>query len=72
MVCELHAAGEEVTGIMAPVSICMALTVALVRILNPEGSASSSNSVVIASLAYDENVGAACSNRRQPAALQCL
>lgn len=27
--------GEEVTGIVSPVSICMALTVALVRILNP-------------------------------------
>ncbi len=47
-------AGEEVTGIMAPVSICMAITVALVRVLNPDGSSSSSNSVVIASLAYDE------------------
>ncbi|GLC33671.1 hypothetical protein PLESTM_000098700 [Pleodorina starrii] len=46
--------GEEVTGIMAPVSLCMAVTVLLVRLLNPEG-ASSSNSVLIASIAYQEN-----------------
>ena len=30
--------GEEVTGIVAPVTLCMALTVALVRTLNPEVS----------------------------------
>ena len=47
--------GEEITGIMAPVSICMAITVLLVRMLNPEG-ASSSATVYIASLAYDEQV----------------
>lgn len=47
--------GEEVTGIMAPVSLCMAVTVLLVRLLNPEG-ASSSGSVVIASIAYQEEV----------------
>ena len=29
--------GEELTGIVAPVSLCMALTVGLVRTLNPEG-----------------------------------
>ena len=45
--------GEEVTGIVAPVSLCMALTVALVRILNPSGS-SNSNSVFIASAYYNE------------------
>ena len=53
-----HPAGEEVTGIMAPVSICMALTVILVRLLNPDGSASSSSSVIIASIAYNEDVSA--------------
>lgn len=46
--------GEEVTGIVAPVSLCMAITVLLVRLLNPEGK-SSSNTVLIASIAYQEN-----------------
>ncbi|KXZ53562.1 hypothetical protein GPECTOR_6g478 [Gonium pectorale] len=45
--------GEEVTGIVAPVSLCMAVTVLLVRLLNPEG-VSSSNTVIIASIAYQE------------------
>lgn len=45
--------GEEVTGIMAPVSICMAVTVALVRVLNSDGE-SNSNAVAIAGLAYRE------------------
>ena len=45
--------GEEVTGIVAPVSLCMALTVALVRILNPDG-ASDSNAVFLASAYYAE------------------
>lgn len=48
--------GEEVTGIVAPVSLCMAVTVLLVRLLNPEG-VSSSNTVLIASIAYQEQVG---------------
>lgn len=47
--------GEEVTGIVAPVSLCMAVTVLLVRLLNPEG-VSSSNTVLIASIAYQEQV----------------
>jgi len=47
--------GQEVTGIAAPVSICMALTVALVRILNPDG-ASNSGSVYLASIYYSEQV----------------
>lgn len=50
--------GEEVTGIVSPVSICMAITVLLVRVLNPEG-VSSSNTVYLASIAYDESVSAA-------------
>ncbi|KAL4445803.1 hypothetical protein ABPG77_009002 [Micractinium sp. CCAP 211/92] len=48
--------GEEVTGIVAPVSLCMALTVALVRILNPDG-ASDSNAVFLASAYYTEQAG---------------
>jgi len=47
--------GEEITGISAPVSICMALVVLLVKLLNPEGE-SDNTSVVIASLAYAEQV----------------
>eukprot|EP00195_Chlamydomonas_chlamydogama_P016551 CAMPEP_0202908100 /NCGR_PEP_ID=MMETSP1392-20130828/44889_1 /ASSEMBLY_ACC=CAM_ASM_000868 /TAXON_ID=225041 /ORGANISM="Chlamydomonas chlamydogama, Strain SAG 11-48b" /LENGTH=370 /DNA_ID=CAMNT_0049597257 /DNA_START=155 /DNA_END=1264 /DNA_ORIENTATION=- len=46
--------GAEITGIALPVSICMAVTVFLVRVLNPEGE-SSSSTVFIASVAYDEN-----------------
>jgi len=47
--------GEEVTGVTAPVTICMALTVVLVRLLNPEGSADTS-AVRLASLYYREQV----------------
>jgi len=47
--------GEEVTGIVAPVSICMALTVLLVRVLNPSG-ATDPQAVVIASIVYEEQV----------------
>lgn len=47
--------GEEVTGIVSPVSICMALTVALVRVLNPEGE-SNSGAVFLASAYYTEDV----------------
>eukprot|EP00879_Flechtneria_rotunda_P013539 GHRR01014137.1.p1 GENE.GHRR01014137.1~~GHRR01014137.1.p1 ORF type:complete len:231 (+),score=45.96 GHRR01014137.1:144-836(+) len=45
--------GEEITGIVAPVSICMALVVVLVKALNPEG-ATDSNTVYIAQIAYHE------------------
>lgn len=48
--------GEEVTGIVAPVSLCMALTVALVRTLNPDG-ASDSGAVFLASAYYTEQAG---------------
>ena len=47
--------GEEVTGIVSPVSLCMALTVGLVRLLNPTGDAAGS-SVYIASAYYQEQV----------------
>lgn len=50
--------GEEVTGIITPVSLCMAITVLLVRLLNPEGGKSSTSSIMIASVAYDEDVSA--------------
>lgn len=49
--------GEEITGISAPVSICMALVVLLVKLLNPEGT-SDSTTVFIASMAYSEQVRA--------------
>ena len=48
--------GEEVTGIVAPVTLCMALTVLLVRALNPEG-ASDANAVFLASAYYEERAG---------------
>jgi hypothetical protein len=51
----LNDLGQEVTGIAFPVSVCMALTVILVRILNPEGE-SDSNSVLLANLYYSEQV----------------
>lgn len=47
--------GEEVTGILTPVSICMALTVMLVKTLNPTGE-SDARSVFIASAFYTEKV----------------
>lgn len=47
--------GEEVTGIVSPVSLCMALTVALVRMLNPNGD-SSGNTTSFASAYYKEQV----------------
>ena len=47
--------GQEVTGIVAPVSICMFLTVLLVRILNPDG-VSNPSAVAIAQTFYKEQV----------------
>ncbi|MEW5297730.1 MAG: hypothetical protein WDW36_000915 [Sanguina aurantia] len=49
--------GAEITGIISPVSVCMAVTVLLVRLLNPDGSASPSSTMVIASIAYSEQDG---------------
>lgn len=51
----LESLGEEVTAIVTPVSMCMALTVVLVKILNPTG-ASSQRAVSIASIYYSEQV----------------
>lgn len=45
--------GQEVTGIVAPVSICMFLTVLLVRLLNPDGI-SNPSAVAIAQTYYRE------------------
>ena len=45
-----------IAGIVAPVSICMALTVLLVRLLNPSGD-SETTAVFIASAYYSEKVG---------------
>ncbi|KAI8475571.1 MAG: Presenilin-domain-containing protein [Monoraphidium minutum] len=45
--------GEEITGIAAPVSICMAIVVLLVKLLNPDGTSETGN-VFIATLAYAE------------------
>ena len=58
----LDVLGEEVTGIAAPVSICIALTVVLIRILNPNGK--SDRSVFIATVFYAEKVGSSRRWRR--------
>lgn len=55
MVSVLDNLGEELTGIAFPVTLCMALTVALVKILNPQGE-SSRETVLIAAAYYDEKV----------------
>jgi hypothetical protein len=52
----LESKGEEVTAIITPVSICIALTVALVKTLNPSG-ASRNRAISIAAIYYSEEVG---------------
>lgn len=49
--------GDGVTNIVSPVSICMVLTIAMVRLLNPEGK-DGADTVAIASLYYKEDVSA--------------
>ncbi|CAL5221531.1 g3739 [Coccomyxa viridis] len=49
----LESLGQEVVEIVSPVSICMALTVLLVRLLNPEGN-SDTAAIFIASAYYSE------------------
>lgn len=44
-------------GIVAPVTLCIAITVLLVRVLNPSG-ASNSAVMKLATISYDEKVGA--------------
>jgi hypothetical protein len=51
--------GAEVTGIAFPVSICMALVIALVRLLNRDGQ-EPGKKVVIAELYYNEQARFAC------------
>ncbi|KAF5831859.1 Presenilin-domain-containing protein [Dunaliella salina] len=46
--------GAGLTGILSPVSICMGLTVVLVRLLNPDGK-SGSAALRFASIAYSED-----------------
>lgn len=46
--------GEEVTGVIWPVAICMAVTVLLVKLLNPQGQ-SSGSTMILASAGYDES-----------------
>ena len=59
---ELIVSGEDskqsslpIAEIVSPVSLCMALTVLLVRLLNPEGS-SDTAAIFIASAYYSEKV----------------
>ena len=47
--------GQEVTGIVSPVTICMFLTVCLVRVLNPDGT-SNPSAVAIAQIYHQEKV----------------
>ena len=44
-----------VSGIVTPVTLCMAITVLLVRVLNPDG-VSNSNTMRLATAYYDEKV----------------
>ncbi|KAJ9519844.1 hypothetical protein QJQ45_014569 [Haematococcus lacustris] len=69
----LDTLGEEVTGIVAPVSLCMLITVILVRILNPDGSSSASgSSIIIASVAYNENPNDSASTKFSGALLNAV
>ena len=54
----LDSLASKITGIVSPVSICMALTVWLVRTLDPGGQ-SSSSAVAIANIYYHEDVSMA-------------
>ena len=47
--------GDGVINIVSPVTICMVLTICMVRLLNPEG-AEGNDTVAIASLYYKEQV----------------
>lgn len=52
----LDGLGHEVVAVVAPVSLCIAATVALVRTLNPDGGAGGAG-IYWASAAYQEQVG---------------
>lgn len=62
--------GEEVTGVMAPVTICIATIVFLVRSLNPDGADRSSGTA--ATLAYRENSGDTSATKAGGALLNAL
>ena len=51
----LNDLGQEVTGIVAPVSLCMVITIFLVRMLHG-GDDVNRGSVIIATAGYDEQV----------------
>lgn len=51
----LSVLGEEVTGVLGPVTLCIAVTVALVSALNPEGN-SNNAALGIATAFYSESV----------------
>ena len=54
----LDALGDELTSVLTPVSVCMMLTVVLVKLLSPHGSeGAASDAVAIATLYYDETEG---------------
>lgn len=55
MIDKHHECAPSAAGIVAPVSICMALTVFLVRVLNPNGH-SDTSAIYIASAYYAEKV----------------
>ena len=63
--------GEELTGIVSPVSLCMALTVALVRVLNPDGL-SGGNGVAIASTYYKEQASCPAACKLALALTECV
>ena len=55
----VDALGEELTSVLTPVSVCMLVTVVLVRLLTPSGGdgagGASAEAVAIATLYYDES-----------------
>lgn len=63
--------GEEVTGIVAPVSLCMALTVVLVRVLNPSGK-SDADTVIFAAAYYREEEGDSAGKKLSGSMLNAL
>ncbi|KAK9867147.1 hypothetical protein WJX84_008748 [Apatococcus fuscideae] len=63
--------GQEITGIVAPVTICMALTVLLVKALNPDGS-DTSVSVYFAQAFYAEKEGDSTATKLEGSLINAL
>eukprot|EP01025_Chloroclados_australasicus_P038691 TRINITY_DN39938_c0_g1_i2.p1 TRINITY_DN39938_c0_g1~~TRINITY_DN39938_c0_g1_i2.p1 ORF type:complete len:524 (+),score=93.78 TRINITY_DN39938_c0_g1_i2:873-2444(+) len=63
--------GNEVTNIVTPVTICMVLTVILVRLLNPKGE-SGSSAVLIATTVYKEQASDTDANKLFGSVLNAL